>query len=245
MYQLLRASLALFLCLCCIAAGCSGVAVTRQPTKKLEPNYLATLSPPAYDPEHPVVGHAWRNPDGTLATIITYRFETGNGSESQRAAAIRGIGLWNRQPAPAPDFKRLPDEDTTAAIAVRFVDSGPGKTLPAGVQGRATWFPASAPVRGEIYLNRGIVIPSEMVSTAGHEAGHCAFAGDDNPTDTYDRDHSNEPGDLMYFQVQRYIATLTVRDANSLQLAYGAVPSRVAPDSVLPVGGSVDCRMGP
>lgn len=245
MYQLLRTATALFLCLCCIVCsllcGCSGAAITKQPTNSLVPNYLATLPPPAYEPERPVQGHTWRNRDGSIATVITYRFEKGNGSKSQRGAAIRGIGMWNRQPAPAPEFQLRPDDDTTAAIVVRFVDSGPGKTLPQGVQGRARWFPAHAPTEGEIWLNRGILIPSELVSTAGHEGGHCAFAGDDDASDSFDRDHSNVPGDLMFFQIQRYIAVITTRDANSLQLAYGRLPSRDA-QSASAVWASRDCR---
>jgi hypothetical protein len=223
--------------------GCGGVAITKQPTASLSPHYLANLPPPAFEPDHPVVGHAFRNSDGTLATVITYHFEKGNGSSSQREHAIRGIGQWNREPPPTPDWNLVAD-DAPAAVTVRFVDSGGSGSsdLPQNVQGSAHWFPASAPTSGVILLNRGIVIPSELVSTACHEAGHVGFSGDDNDSDPLDRDHSPQQGDVMFWQVPRHISTLSTRDANSFARCYGAAPKRLEPASVPQVWGRVDCR---
>jgi hypothetical protein len=225
----------------CLLSGCSGIAVTKQPTKSLDPHYIASAPPPAFDINHPVQGHAWRNSDGTLATTITYHFEKGNGSDAQRKAAIKGLGQWNREPPPTPDFQRVPD-DAPAAVVVRFVDSGEGKQLPPGVQGSCSWFPASAPTTAIILLNRGILNPSELASDALHEAGHANFSGDDNPSDQYDRDHSPWPGDAMYYRIQPYVSTLTTRDANSAARSYGKAPSRLEPSSVPQVWARVDCK---
>lgn len=49
-------------------------------------------------------------------------------------------------------------------------------------------------------------------------------------------------GDAMYFTIQRYVSTLTMRDANSAERAYGKASSRLESGSVPQHWGAVDCR---
>jgi hypothetical protein len=186
----------LALAFCWGVMGCGSFRTVRTPTENRIPNYLSSVGT-----------HYWEGVE------IPYYLD--GGSDTERTAAIAGMGLWNRLPSPVPDFARkLKREEST--VTVRFVSRD---TLPAGVVGQADWWGESGQttgktVRAEIRIARGLGYFA-TVAVAAHEGGHTMGIGDNQG-----RDHSPNPRDLMAPQVANLQTTLTVADANTMLSIY-------------------------